>query len=82
MCTLCMVYQKVMNEKWLNKMWQDMKCIFCPCGFELPSHVCTLFPYIKVLCPWKWILACLGLVFFLSLWISTSGLIMHFSSIH
>jgi hypothetical protein len=31
-CIPCMVYQNV-----LNKMWQGMRCIFCPCGFELPG---------------------------------------------
>jgi hypothetical protein len=82
MCIPCMVYQKVLNEKWLNEMWQDMRCIFCSCGFELPGHVCILVPYIKVLCPWKWISSYLGLMFLLSLWIWTSSLIMHSSSIH
>jgi hypothetical protein len=64
MCTPCMVYHKVLNE-----MWQSMRCIFCPCGFEPFGLACTLVPYIRVLCPWKWILAFQGLVFFLSLWI-------------
>jgi hypothetical protein len=46
------------------------------------SPACTHVPYIRVLCPWDWIFAFHGLVFFfvpmdLSLWSY-----MHFSSIH